>query len=145
MSAGKGHTTRPFSWAKWDASKLWKKPNMTNTPRTDEILALLPGGQTCDPQAVADALRPAIAKMEREFDDWRALIESEVANLRAELANERALADRLAHRLELSLAGWDSALWTAPMDAAEVEESDEALAAYQQARNPAQTTGEGAE
>ena len=61
------------------------------------------------------------------------------------LAVERALADRLAHRLELSLAGWDSALWTAPMDAAEVEESDEALAAYKQARNPAQTTTEGAE
>ena len=99
MSAGKGHTTRPFSWAKWDASKLWKKPNMKDTPRTDEILALLPGGQTCDPQAVADALRPAIAKMEMEFDDWRALMESEVANLRAELANERALADKLAAEL----------------------------------------------
>ena len=42
---------------------------MTDTPRTDEILALLPGGQTCDPQAVADELRPAIAKMEREFDE----------------------------------------------------------------------------
>ena len=101
MSAGKGHATRPFSWAKWDASKLWKKPNM-NTPRTDEILALLPGGQTCDPQAVADALRPEISKMEREFDDWRALmalVESEVANLRAELANERELADKLAAEL----------------------------------------------
>ena len=78
-----------------------------NTPRTDEILALLPGGQTCDPQSVADALRPAIAKMEREFDDWRALIalvESEVTNLRAELADERALADRLAEELADILA-----------------------------------------
>ena len=25
MSAGKGHATRPFSWAKWDASPLWRK------------------------------------------------------------------------------------------------------------------------
>ena len=61
-----------------------------NTPRTDEILAMLPGGQTCDPQAVADALRPEIEELERDSSSrWRELIESEVANLRAELADER--------------------------------------------------------
>ena len=211
MSAGKGHTTRPFSWAKWDASKLWKKPNM-NTPITDEILALLPGGQTCDPQAVADVLRPEIEGMERDSYEWMDLIGSEVANLRAELANERvklarwedelsavmppdfkdwwqnsreewpmvarmviegsdserdilerqlaaereqikanhaatllieqmlykerALADKLAGEIEswASIAGDYT-----PMSA------DKAIAAWQQARNPAQTTGEGAE
>ena len=110
---------------------------MTDTPRTDEILALLPGGQTCDPQAVADALRPEIEELERDSSSrWRELIESEVANLRAELVNERALTDRLAGEIE----SWASITGDyTPMSA------DKAIAAWKEARNPAQTTGEGAE
>ena len=138
MSAGKGDTTRPFDQAKWDASKLWKKPNM-NTPRTDEILALLPGGQTCDPQEVADALRPAIERLEGELAAEREQIKSNrAATLVIErmLYTERALADRLAGEIEswASIAGDYT-----PMSA------DKAIAAWKQARNPAQTTTEGAE
>lgn len=44
---------------------------MSNTPRTDAILALLPGGQSCDPQAVADDLRPEIARLEREIEELK--------------------------------------------------------------------------
>ena len=40
---------------------------MSDTPRTDAILSLIPGGQTCDPQLVADELRPKIAELEREL------------------------------------------------------------------------------
>ena len=55
-------------------------------------------------------------------------------DLERQLAAERALADRLAGCLELTLAGWDSAQWVAPIDPAEVEASDEALDAWKEAR-----------
>ncbi len=52
---------------------------MSDTPRTDAILALLPGGQSCDPQAVADDLRPEIAKLEREIEQIKAILADPVA------------------------------------------------------------------
>ena len=70
--------------------------------------------------------------------DWRALIESEVANLRAELANERALTDRLG-------------TWLCDIsDQYQLAEHEQmgvirCLMAWKRARNPAQTTTEGAE
>jgi len=83
---------------------------MSDTPRTDAILALLPGGQTCDPQLVADELRPKIAEMEADLaaakDGWTDEIckaqadmrraEKDINELRAAYLVERALADRLA-------------------------------------------------
>lgn len=55
---------------------------MGDTPRTDAILALLPGGQSCDPQAVADDLRPEIASLERELEQERQLADRMAATLR---------------------------------------------------------------
>ena len=84
---------------------------MSDTPRTDSILLLIPGGQTCDPQIVADELRPKIAELERE------------------LAAERALADRLASVLTLynhDLLAGEMIQW--------VPAHDEALAAWKEAR-----------
>ena len=43
----------------------------TETPKTDAILSRIPGGQTCDPQLVADELRGPIAEMERELQAWQ--------------------------------------------------------------------------
>ena len=89
---------------------------MSDIPKTDAILALLPGGQTCDPQLVADELRPKIAELERELsaakDGWTDEIckaqadmrraEKDINELRAAYLAERALADRLARGLDVS-------------------------------------------
>ena len=80
---------------------------MSDTPKTDAILSLLPGGQTCDPQLVADELRPKIAELERE------------------IAAERALADRLCASVER--LAW--------LDGHDVpNESEEAIASWKEAR-----------
>jgi len=68
----------------------------TPTPRTDAILALIPGGQTCDPQLVADELRPKIAELEREL----AACVPGMEMISKMLSDERALADRLADQLK---------------------------------------------
>lgn len=41
---------------------------MSDTPRTDNILALIPGGQSCDPQAVADELREKMQELEHDLE-----------------------------------------------------------------------------
>ena len=114
MSVGKGDTPRPFSWAKWDASKLWKKPNM------NDINTISQSGDLLRNIDVGEMLR----------------LRERNAELERELAVERKLADRLAGEIEswASIAGDYT-----PMSA------DKAIAAWKEARNPAQTTGEGAE
>ena len=81
MSAGKGHATRPFSWAKWDASKLWKKPNMTNTPRTDAV-----AGTLCyDEEGVGEICGADFARqLERELSEANAKLD--VARIRVDEA-----------------------------------------------------------
>jgi thioesterase domain-containing protein len=111
---------------------------MSNTPITDAILSLVPGGQTCDPQIVADELRPEIERLEIELTDAISerdalrktadkLDEDKECNarlcetLRADLEAERALADRLAKQLD---------------GCAELTAAHEALAAWREARTP---------
>lgn len=120
------------------------------TPKTDAILALIPGGQTCDPQLVADELRPKIAEMERELAAERETTqrlydrlerrEGYLCDYKVAYADERALADRLVGAIEemrdlLYLhglgchAGCDSAR--------------EALAAWKASRDPNNLEGAG--
>jgi hypothetical protein len=120
---------------------------MNNTPRTDTILSLVPGGQTCDPQIVADELRPEIERIERELTDAISerdalrktadkLDEDKESNarlcetLRADLEAERALADRLASVLRT----YNYDLLAGEMIQF-VPEHDVALAAWKEARH----------
>ena len=140
---------------------------MNDTPRIDEFSE---GSfrNRCDE---LDRLYFFARQLERELAveraaDWRALMESEVANLRAELAasvrlererndtanrfmrqagnlqaelaNERELADRLALIVD-DIRYYDGLSPGAKQPVKEV------LAAWKEARNPAQNTTEGAE
>lgn len=78
---------------------------------------------------------PLIARLAIEAKNRSTMFDAAAyAELERTLAAERELADRLAECLELALAGWDSAEWIAPIDPAEVECSDQALAAWTDAR-----------
>ena len=83
--------------------------NEKPTPRTDAILTLIPGGQYCDPQLIADELRPHLQKLEREnltfraaqkaCEDCDAPRDDRIDELERELTAERDLDDRLAETL----------------------------------------------
>jgi len=115
---------------------------MSDTPKTDAILSLLPGGQTCDPQLVADELRPKIAELERDLaaakDGWTDEIckaqadmrraEKDINELRAAYLAERALADRLADHLDTALGAFDN------QEAPHVVRANRTLASWKEAR-----------
>ena len=75
----------------------------TDTPRTDAILCKIPGGQTCDPQQVADEIRGDIEQMERELSQARETLAAFYAGtlkLDRELDALRKTADKLEHDKE---------------------------------------------
>ena len=100
---------------------------MSNTPRTDRILALIPGGQSCDPQKVADELREKMQEMERELEiskQSESLTRIENKQLRDAIQTERSLAYKLA--ISISMQEFDGG-HVPPRQAS-------ALAAWEEAR-----------
>ena len=88
---------------------------MSDLISRDEVLSLLPGGQSCDPQAIADAVRSLSTRQQQGADttDYKALWKA------AELHCAQALRER------------DEALSRAPQPDTVTEEMvDAALKAY---------------
>lgn len=80
---------------------------------------------------------PLVARLVIESKtEWGEMIDAEVGTLREELADERALADRLAAWLSTLLSGYDDAKEIAPFDGTEAHAATRALAAWKEARNP---------
>lgn len=91
--------------------------------RTEQILSLIPGGTSCDPQMVADELREKMQEMERELEISKQSesltrienkqLREEICRLNLDLARQSEQADRhrvalmyeraLAYRLAISI------------------------------------------
>ena len=58
-----------------------------------------------------------------------------LVRLKADLSAERALADRLAKGCDALLTGYNTSSWDSPMEKGDVDECEQALAAWKEARH----------